>query len=160
MMVSNKFVEISLTYNYPDDVEEDEYGNAIKDEDGETSYIYSTGNYGKAIISLVDPELFIVTDEGENPSVPYYIMGAIIPNLGTGPHTIGDIQTNEVGDALSSLYSEDVRTSDAYVTMIVRYVDWIDKYRVISVSEKLEELAVSGGSVLDLLRIMEIRGIF
>ncbi len=160
MMVSNKFVEISLTYNYPDDVEEDEYGNDIEDEDGETSYIYSSGGYGKAIISLVDPELFIVTDNGENPEVSYYIREAIIPNLGPGPHTIGDIQTNEVEDALSSLYSDDVRTSDAYVTMIVRYVDWIDQYRVISVSEKLEELFVSGVSVLELLRIMEIRGIF
>lgn len=160
MRESNKFVEISLTYNYPEDVDEDEYGNAIEDEDDETSYIYSTGGYGKAIISLVDPELFIVTDNGENSDVPYYIREAIIPNIGPGPHTIGDIQTNEVEDALSSLYYQDVRTSDAYVTMIVRYVDWIDQYRVISVSEKLEELSVSEVSVIDLLRIMEIRGIF
>ena len=90
MMVSNKFVEISLTYNYPDDVEEDEYGNDIEDEDGETSYtsyIYSSGGYGKAIISLVDPELFIVTDNGENPEVSYYIREAIIPNLGQD-HTL------------------------------------------------------------------------
>lgn len=158
MRVSNKFVEISLTYNYPDDVEEDEYGNAIEDEDGETSYIYSTGDYGKAIISLVDPEIFIVTDKGENSDVSYYIREAIIPNLGPGPRTIGDIQ--EMEDALSSLYSDDVRTDDAYITMIVRYMDSIDKYRVIYVSEKLEELGVSGVSVLDLLRIMEIGGIF
>ncbi len=157
-MVSNKFVEISLTYNYPDDVEEDEYGNDIEDEDGETSYIYSTGDYGKAIISLVDPEIFIVTDNGENSDVSYYIREAIIPNLGPGPHTIGDIQ--EMEDALSSLYSDDVRTDGAYITMIVRYMDSIDKYRVIYVSEKLEEIGVSGVSVLELLRIMEIGGIF
>lgn len=150
MRGSNKFVEISLTYNYPDDDGEDEYEDAI----------YSTGGYGKAIISLVDPELFIVTDNGENSDVSYYIREAIIPNLGPGPHTIGDIETEEIGDALDSLYSDDVRTGDAYVTMTVSYVDWIDQYRVISVSEKLEELAVPGVSVLELLRIMEIRGIF
>lgn len=148
MRESNKFVEISLTYNYPDDDGEDEHEDDI----------YSTGGYGKAIISLVDPELFIVTDNGENSDVSYYITEAIIPNLGPGPHTIGDIQETE--DALSSLYSDDVRTSDAYISMIVRYVDWMDQYRVISVSKKLEELAVSGVSVLELLRIMEIRGIF
>lgn len=145
MRENNKFVEISLTYNYPDDDEEDEY---------------STGDYGKAIISLVDPEIFIVTGEGVNPDVSYYITEAIIPNMGPGPHTIEDIQTNKVEDALSSLYSDDVRTGDAYITMSVRYVDWMDKYRVISVSEKLEEIPVPGISILDLLRIMEINGIF
>lgn len=155
MVQSNKFVTISLTYNYPDD-----YVGVDDDSPYEEDVFYNTGNYGRVIISLVDPKIFVVTEEGENSSVSYYIEEGVIPLLGSGPHTIGDVQTNAVEDALSRVYSDDVRTGEAYITMIVKYVDWSEEHKAIEVSEKMKELVIPGISPLELLKIMEIRGIF
>lgn len=151
MMLSNKFVEIELTYHYPD--------GDIEEVDGEGEDIYDSGGYGKAIIYLNDSSIFIVTSDLENSSVSYYIEEGVISVLGTGPLTIDDIKSDSVEEAMSDLYSDDCRTSGAFVSLSVSYVDWDKEYEVVEASEKLQELAISGFSVLRLLRVMEKNGI-
>ena len=76
-----------------------------------------------------------------------------------GPLTIDDIKSDSVEEAMSNLYSDDCRTSGAFVTLSVSYVDWDDEYEVVEESEKLQGLAIPRFSVLRLLRVMEKNGI-
>ena len=151
MMLSNKFVELELTYHYP--------GGDTEEVDGEDVDIYDSGGYGKAIIYLNDSSIFIVTDDSDNSSVSYYIEEGVISVLGTGPLTIDDIKDDGVEEAMSNLYVDDCRTSGAFVTLSVSYVDWDDEYEVVENSEKLQGLAIPRFSVLRLLRVMEKNGI-
>lgn len=150
-MLSNKFVEIELTYHFP--------GGDTEEVDGEDEDIYDTGGYGKAIIYLNNSSIFIVTDDELNSSVSYYIEEGVISVLGTGPLTIDDIKSDSVEEAMNDLYYADCRTGGAFVTLSVSYVDWDDEYEVVENSEKLQGLAISGFSVLRMLRVMEKNGI-
>jgi len=152
MMLSNTFVEIELTYNYL---------RCTKEINGEDVEFYNCGCYGKAIIYLNDSRIFIVTDDSDNSEVPYYIEEGIISVLGKGPLTIDDIKSDSIEEAMSYLYAEDsrTRTSEAFVTLSVSYVDWDYEYEELRESEELRGLAIPRLSTLRLLRVMEKNGI-
>lgn len=116
----NKFVRIDLTYNYPEEEEDS----------------YDSGPFGGIVISLDDPSLFIAEDIN-NGNIEEYGFGVsdILGKMsGSGPYTIDDIDSNEIEERLSEIYSDDVRTGDAFVSIDVKYDDLSDMKEFINPS--------------------------
>ena len=117
--MNNKFVRIDLTYNYPEDDEE-----------------YDEGPYGTIVISLDDPSLFIAENinNGNIDDYGFEIADILGKMSGSGPYTIDDIDSNEIEERLSEIYSDDVRTADAFVSVDVKYDDLPDMSKFINPS--------------------------
>lgn len=116
----NKFVRIDLTYNYPEEEEDN----------------YDSGPFGGIVISLDDPSLFIAEDiNNGNIEVYGFEIADILEKMsGSGPYTIDDIDSNEIEERFSEIYSDDVRTADAFVSVDVKYDDLPDMRKFINPS--------------------------
>jgi len=147
-MKKSKFVKISLEYNFPEDF------NGDKGE-----YDFNSGSYGDAIIYLTNPEIFIITDEGECDNIYWNVKDIIIPklkeNYGEGPYTIENIESDDIKDALTNEYLEGCRTYGAFVSMYVDYVDWDYEDEIVQPSEKLKQMEIPGISLFQLLKKMD-----
>ena len=152
--MNNNFVRVDLTYNYPDD--------SYEDEDGDTNYDFNEGDFGSIVISLDDPSVFVIVDNGENIVVDSYadvIVSVLIDNHGPGPYTLEDIESGDVNTELSDLYQSNSRTMEAFVSMSVGYDDLTDRRKWISVSDKLENAIIDGIHPFGILTSMNKGGV-
>lgn len=150
----NRFVRVDLIYNYPDD--------SYEDEDGDTNYDFNEGDFGSIVISLDDPSVFVIVDDGENSAVDYYadaIVSVLIENHGPGPYTLEDVESDDLEEELSEIYRNNSRTMEAFVSVYVSYTDLTARGKWISVSDKLVDLRIEGINPFGILTSMEKGGI-
>jgi hypothetical protein len=152
--MNNQFVRVDLIYNYPDD--------SYEDEDGDTNYDFNEGSFGSIVISLDDPSVFVVVDNGENSIVEYYadgIASMLRENHGPGPYTLADVESDDIKEELSEIYRDDCRTIEAFVSVYVEYDGLTDRRKWVSVSDKLVDVVIEGIHPFGILTSMKRGGI-
>jgi hypothetical protein len=161
---SDKLAQITLTYNLPGKIMTDPYGDPMEDDMGEDVYTYSKGNYGKAIISLIDPDLFMIISDGKNKRIHEYFENGISDNLsiyrGEGPYDFYDILCDDIQEDINDRYQSDTGKDKAFIDIHVEYVNWDKKYKIIKVSKKLEDINIPGLSTVRLLKHLEKMSLF
>jgi hypothetical protein len=124
---------------------------------------YTKGNYGKAIICLADPRIFMIIDNGKNGYLYDYINTEIIGTLEKLPrplpYYIDDLAAPDVREALTDRYREDTGKQEGFISVESEYLDMSKRYTAIRQSKKLEELGVSQAP-LNLLKLMEKKNLF
>ena len=161
---SEKLAQINLTYNLPGKLMTDPYGDPIEDDRGNDVYIYTKGNYGKVIISLIDPDLFMIISNGKNKKFYEYIEYWISNNLGVyrgqGPYDFYDILCDDIQLDINTSYELDTGKDNAFIDIHVEYINWDTKYKIIKVSKKLEDIVIPGLSPVRLLKHLEKMSLF
>lgn len=125
--------------------------------------IYTKGNYGKAIICLSDPKLFVIIDNGNNEYLLDYIeteiVGALEKLPRPLPYYIDDITAPDIVEALTDRFRDDIGKYTGFITLSAEYIDLSQKYKVVKQSKKLQEFGIPEGG-LAVLKLMERKGMF
>jgi len=160
---SNTLVLIKLTSNAPKKTKSKGYDDYDYDDYYDDEVSYTKSNYGKAIICLADPRIFIMLDNGKNDYLYDYINTEIIGTLEKLPrplpYYIDDLTAPDVREALTERYREDTFKQEGFISVESEYLDMSKKYTAIRQSKKLEELGVPQAP-LNLLKLMEKKNLF
>ena len=156
---SNTLVIVKFISNTSKKNKSDEYDDYYDEEE----VSYTKGNYGKAIICLADPRIFMIIDNGKNGYLYDYINTEIIGTLEKLPrplpYYIDDLAAPDVREALTDRYREDTGKQEGFISVESEYLDMSKRYTAIRQSKKLEELGVSQAP-LNLLKLMEKKNLF
>jgi len=161
---SDSLIILSITSNIPKKAKSksrNDYDDYYDEYSEKKSY--TKGNYGKAIICLSDPRLFVIVDNSNNQYILDYIETDIIETLERLPrplpYYIDDITAPDIVESLTDRFRDDTGNRSGFITLSAEYIDLSKKYKVINQSKKLKAFAIPEGG-LTVLKLMERKGMF
>ena len=161
---SDSLIILSMTSNLPKQTKAkrpNDYDDYYDEYPEKKSY--TKGNYGKAIICLSDPRLFVIVDNGNNEYLLDYIETEIVETLEKLPrplpYYIDDITAPDIVEALTDRFRDDIGKYTGFITLSAEYIDLSQKYKVVKQSKKLQGFGIPEGG-LSVLKLMERKGTF
>ena len=110
-MSEKELIKIDFKYHYPEGW-----------DDEEEEYCYESGGYGSIVIDPENPSIWCIIEGSEYNHIDSYHIKKMIQFLGPGPYEIHELESPDMEELFSNMYSKDVHTKDCQITI---WTDWI-----------------------------------